>query len=131
MKRQKLDTNANSFPGCPDEFYCEYYSNGYEWFLVNANTQSGYFCPPVTEPGDPGDLACTDPEPDPETQVASFSEGEHYVEYEYKDGKFTLKQANCPVGYHAPADPLEFAKQHGTLRIYPARIDKPDGSKKV
>ena len=128
MKKFKLDPNATSFPGCPDEHYCEYFSNGWEWFLVSASVQSGYYCPKLDTPGNAGDTICVQTAPDRAAQVASFSEGEHYVEYVYKDGKFTLKEANCPVGYHAPADPLEFAKQHGTLRIYPARIDKLDNS---
>ena len=89
-----------------------------------------HLSPPFLHGGDPGEVICEDPMPDPSAQVASFSEGEHYVEYEYKDGKFALKEANCPIGFHAPADPLEFAKQHGTLRIYPARIDKLDESTK-
>ena len=130
MKKFKLDPNANSFASCPDEFYCEYYFTGGDWYLIGANTQSGYYCPvqPPIPPSAEGDVVCAPQYRGGSHQVADFSEGEHYVEYEYRDGQFHLKQANCPVGFHAPADPLEFAKEHGTLRIYPARIKKTGGS---
>ena len=125
MKRTKVDTNANNFPGCPETYYCEYYFTSGDWWIVGANTEQGYYCPddPPLAPGNEGDHQCTDTFPE-NSQVVSYTEGEHYVEYEFKGGQFQLSHANCPVGFHAPADPLEFAKEHGTLRIYPARIKK-------
>ena len=124
MKKFKVDPNASSFAACPEEYYCEYYYSAGKWWLVDQNVQSGYYCPyfAALPPGEYGDGVCLEPIHGQGQQVADFSDGEHFVEYEYKDGKFELKQANCPEGFHAPDDPLEFAKQHGTLRIYPARI---------
>jgi hypothetical protein len=131
MKKFKLDANADSFPGCPETYYCEYMCVGGSWYIVNANAQSGYYCPATINlaPADDGTVVCDPTYPTGRTAPAfAEADGDHFVEYEVRDGKFQVSKANCPVGYHAPLDPIEFAKKYGKLRIYPAKLDPQDGT---
>lgn len=130
MKKYKLDPDANTFAGCPDTYFCEYMCVNNDWYLVNAATQSGYYCPSMYHqgPAPDGTVLCIEQQQSSRsTPEFAEADGDHFVEYEYRDGKFHVSKANCPVGYHAPMDPVEFAKQHGKLRIYPARLDPKQG----
>jgi hypothetical protein len=117
------------------DYYCEYYYSFGEWQLIGRNHPPDYYCPvpPMDETyGREGQVVVKDPipekyrgqlveaQPDPE-----FPDQEYYVEYEYHDGQFFVKSANCPEGFVSAGDPLEFAKRFGKIRVFPVRIPRP------
>ena len=105
------------------EYYCEYYYAFGQWELIGVKTQSGYYCPvePASHaPGQEGEIIMEHPWPI--GSGADFPDQEFFVEYEFRNGQFHVRQANCPEGFSAPPDPMEFAKSTGVLRVFPARI---------
>lgn len=113
------------------DYYCEYYYTFGMWEFIGGNTQSGYYCPADPQshpPGTEGDRYRENPSPINQVSV-DYPDQDYYVEYEYRNGQFYLKQANCPEGFCAPADPMEFAKETGTIRVFPVRMAKNRASK--
>ena len=106
----------------PSKYYCEYIYTVQGWTLIAENHPSDYYCPsemPYPQPPGSSQNQFTLP-----TYLGSqtFPDQPYFVDYEYANGKFTVVEANVPQGYHAPADPLAFAKKTGRLRIFPVSM---------
>ena len=107
----------------PVEYYCEYLYNAIGWRLLNSHVKPMYYCPslPISPPPNPQANSLYILEP-VYNGPQSFPDQPYFVDYEYANGKFTVVEANVPQGYHAPADPLAFAKKTGRLRIFPVSM---------